>query len=54
MEDIFVLPTFVAAAIGLIVAWFFGLILKRRARFIYTVTHSNVGVSAEDPVFWLN
>jgi len=51
MEKILALPTFIAAAIGGIVAWFFGLILKRRARFIYTVTHSNVGASTDDPVF---
>lgn len=51
MKEILVLPTFVAAAIGAIVAWLFGLVLKRRARFVYTVTHSNVGVSSDDPVF---
>jgi len=51
MKEILVLPNFIAAAIGAIVTWFFGLILKRRARFIYTVAHSNVGVSTNDPVF---
>lgn len=51
MGELSIVNVLSGAIIGAIVTAFFGLVIKRRARFVYCVSHSRVGESAEDPVF---
>lgn len=51
MENILIEQILGGAIIGGIVTIFLAKLLKRRAKFVYTVTHSKIGVSADDPVF---
>lgn len=51
MENIFIGQILAAAIIGGVVTTLFAKFSKRRAKFVYTVTHSKIGTSASDPVF---
>ena len=51
MESISVLPLLISAIVGALVTIFFSLISKKRAKFVYIITHSKVGTTTDDPIF---
>ncbi len=51
MEEMNIIVITLSAIVGSIVTVLFNLFTKRRARFVYTVTHTKVGTTADDPNF---
>ena len=51
MENLSITQIFIGTVIGAVVACIFSMLSQRRAKFVYSVTHSKIGTSTDNPIF---